>query len=133
MKLGSLKSGGRDGALVVVSRDLARRRLVPEIAPTLQAAIDDWARLEPRLAEVAAALNARDGPSEPFDEREMASPLPRAYQWADGSVYVNYMELVRRALGPEPTATMWADPLIYQGGSDAFLDPTGDILAESED
>ena len=133
MKLGSLKTGGRDGTLVVVSRDLTRRRAVPHIAPTLQAVLDDWETLSPRLAETAEAFEADGGAGEPFDAAEMASPLPRAYHWADGSAYVNYLELVRRALGPEPAATLWTDPLIYQGGSDTFLGPTDDILVESED
>jgi fumarylacetoacetate (FAA) hydrolase len=133
MKLGSLKQGGRDGTLVVVSRDLTRQRRVPEIAATLRSAIDEWARAAPRLAEVAADIEAGRGSDEPFDHALMAAPLPRAHHWAAGSAYVNYLELVSKAVGPRLTATMWADPLIYQGGSDTLLGPRDDILAESTD
>jgi len=133
MKLGSLKEGGRDGALVVVTRDLARQRRVPHIAPTLQAAIDDWQRTRPRLEAVARALEADAAAGEPFRPEAMAAPLPRSYHWAAGSAYVNYLDLVSRAVGPKLTATMWADPLIYQGGSDTLLGACDDILAESVD
>jgi fumarylacetoacetate (FAA) hydrolase len=122
MKLASLKSGGRDGALVVVSDDLTRAAPAGHVAPTLQAALDDWARAEPGLRDLAARVAA--GLGEPFDAQACASPLPRAYQWADGSAYVNHVELVRKARGAELPASFWTDPLMYQGGSDSFLAPT---------
>jgi len=127
MKLGTLK-GGRDGALAVVSHDLSSFVPVPAIAATMQAALDDWARAAPRLADVSAALDggwAAD--ARPFDPQRFHSPLPRAYQWADGSAYVNHVELVRKARGAEMPATFWTDPLMYQGGSDSFLAPTDPI------
>ncbi len=133
MKLASLKRG-RDGLLVVVSRDLKKAVAVPEIAATLQAALDDWAAMAPRLAEVAARLEA-DGEADAhdFDPAAAASPLPRAYQWADGSAYVNHVELVRKARGAEMPPSFWTDPLMYQGGSDAFLAPLDPIAVASED
>lgn len=127
MKLASLKNG-RDGKLVVVSRDLTRMASAAEIAPTMQAAIDDWARTEKPLQKMYEALNAGDIDGEAFAEDRCASPLPRAYQWADGSAYVNHVELVRKARGAEMPETFWTDPLMYQGGSDTFLSPQGDIL-----
>lgn len=133
MKLGSLK-GGRDGRLVVVSGDLSRAADAGAVAPTLQAALDDWAGLAPRLAELSAALDAGTlDDSFAFDPAAMASPLPRAYQWADGSAYLNHVELVRRARGAEMPPSFWQDPLMYQGGSDAFLGPCDDIAMASED
>lgn len=127
MKLGSLK-GGRDGTLAVVSRDLTRCRAVPEIAPTLQAALDDWERIAPLLRAVSDALDAGDAPgARPFRAEDFHSPLPRAYAWADGSAYVNHVELVRKARGAEMPPSFWTDPLMYQGGSDAFLGPTDPI------
>ncbi|MCP5179930.1 MAG: fumarylacetoacetate hydrolase family protein [Pseudomonadales bacterium] len=127
MKLASLRNG-RDGELVVVSGDLARAVRVPDIACTLQAALDDWARVGDELHDVAAELNAnRLSDAFPFDPRVCASPLPRAYQWADGSAYVNHVELVRRARGAQMPASFWHDPLMYQGGSDGFLGPSEDI------
>ncbi len=122
MKLASLKSG-RDGSLVVVSRDLTRYARAGAIAPTLQWALDDWARIAPRLADLARQLENGSVPSERFHEQHCASPLPRAYQWADGSAYVNHVELVRQARGAEMPASFWTDPLMYQGGSDTFLNP----------
>lgn len=127
MKLASLKNG-RDGKLVVVSRDLTRMADAFEIAPTLQAAIDEWDAVFPKLKAVYEALNADESQGETFDEAACASPLPRAYQWADGSAYVNHVELVRKARGAEMPASFWTDPLMYQGGSDTFLDPRGDIM-----
>jgi fumarylacetoacetate (FAA) hydrolase len=128
MKLASLKQG-RDGSLVVVSRDLTRYLPVPDIAPTLQAALDDWEALAPRLLDRAAAVEAGEGTA--FDPAQCASPLPRAYQWADGSAYVVHVELVRKARGAELPPSFWADPLIYQGGSANFIGPRDPIrLAE---
>lgn len=132
MKLASLKAGGRDGTLVVVSRDLTRAIPVPEIARTLQAALDDWTALAPKLEEAYRALNADSSAGRPFDPAEAASPLPRAYQWADGSAYVNHVELVRKARGAEMPPSFWTDPLMYQGCSDSFLAPTDPIPAATE-
>nr|WP_295832476.1 fumarylacetoacetate hydrolase family protein [uncultured Azospirillum sp.] len=132
MKLASLKAGGRDGTLVVVSRDLTRATPVPEIARTLQAALDDWTALAPKLEEAYRALNADPAAGQPFDPAGAASPLPRAYQWADGSAYVNHVELVRKARGAEMPPSFWTDPLMYQGCSDSFLAPTDPILAATE-
>ena len=134
MKLASLKQGGRDGTLVVVNRDLTRAQAVPAIAPTLQKALDHWAATEPQLREVYAALNnghARH--AIPFDPAACHSPLPRAYQWADGSAYVNHVELVRKARNAEMPASFWTDPLMYQGGSDSFVGPCDAIVGASED
>ncbi len=122
MKLASLM-GGRDGRLIVVSRDLERATDAGAIAGTMQAALDDWARMEPRLTALATALDRGAAPSFPFHPCACAAPLPRAYQWADGSGYVNHVELVRRARGAETPAHFWTDPLLYQGGSDRFLGP----------
>lgn len=125
MKLASLKSG-RDGRLVLVSSDLARCA-VSESAPTLQAALDDWASEEPRLRAQWARLESGEVAGEPFGQAACASPLPRAYQWADGSAYINHVELVRKARGAEVPASFYTDPLMYQGGSDAFLGPRDPI------
>ncbi|MDD2711679.1 MAG: fumarylacetoacetate hydrolase family protein [Simplicispira sp.] len=134
MKLATLKTGGRDGTLVVVGRDLAHCLPVPAIAPTLQAALDDWERCAPALAQVYAALNQGTAPgAQPFDAAQCHSPLPRAYQWADGSAYLNHVELVRKARGSEVPASFWSDPLMYQGGSDAFVGPCDPIDALTED
>jgi fumarylacetoacetate (FAA) hydrolase len=122
MKLASLK-GGRDGRLVVVSSDLAWFTPAEAIAPSLQAALDDWERCEPMLRALSHSLEAGAQPQERFHEHDAASPLPRAYQWADGSAYVNHVELVRKARGAELPASFWTDPLMYQGGSDGFLGP----------
>lgn len=131
MKLASLKSG-RDGHLVVVSRDLETYVDASQIAPTLQAALDDWPRTRPMLEVLSNDLNAGDVTGEPFDPSACASPLPRAYQWADGSAYVNHVELVRKARGAEMPASFWTDPLMYQGGSDSFLGPRDDIVMGDE-
>jgi fumarylacetoacetate (FAA) hydrolase len=132
MKLASLKSG-RDGALVVVSRDLSRCVAVPHVAMTLQHALDHWSEAEPRLQQVYDLLNDGkvDG-EQPFDPKACASPLPRAYQWADGSAYVTHVELVRKARGAEMPPSFWTDPLMYQGGSDSFIGPCDPILAADE-
>ena len=126
MKLASLKSG-RDGKLVVVSNDLAWYADARYICPTMQAALDDWVHLAPRLAELARDLERDVIPRKPFDEKDTASPLPRAYQWADGSAYVNHVALVRQARGADMPESFWHDPLMYQGGSDAFLGPRDPI------
>jgi fumarylacetoacetate (FAA) hydrolase len=126
MKLASLKDG-RDGRLVVVSRDLAWCAGAEAIAPTLQAALDDWERCEPLLKGLAVSLEHGSVPRLRFHEHEAASPLPRAYQWADGSAYVNHVQLVRRARGAEMPDSFWTDPLMYQGGSDGFLGPRDPI------
>jgi fumarylacetoacetate (FAA) hydrolase len=132
MKLASLRHG-RDGRLVVVSRDLSRCVAVPHIAPTLQRALEDWAHLAPRLMRVYELLNANDADgAKPFDPRDCASPLPRAYQWADGSAYVTHVELVRKARGAEMPPSFWTDPLMYQGGSDSFIGPCDPISAGDE-
>lgn len=132
MKLASLK-GGRDGRLAVVSRDLTRAALVPDIAPTLQAVMDDWEQIAPRLAAQYQALNAGEAKNSfAFDPRDCTSPLPRAYQWADGSAYVTHVELVRRARGAQMPQSFWTDPLMYQGGSDSFIGPADPILAADE-
>ena len=132
MKVASLKQD-RDGTLVVVSRDLARCVVAAGIAPTLQAALDNWADAAPHLSQLYDSLN--DGwveGEEIFRTDECASPLPRAYQWADGSAYVTHVELVRKARGAEMPPSFWTEPLMYQGGSDGFLGPTDPILAADE-
>ncbi len=127
MKLASLRDSAqrRDGRLVVVSRDLERHLDVRSIAPTLQSALDNWLEVEPALRALSARVNAGEGMA--FDPAECLSPLPRAYQWADGSAYVNHVALVRQARGAELPPSFWSDPLMYQGGSDGFLAPTEDI------
>jgi fumarylacetoacetate (FAA) hydrolase len=132
VKLASLKHG-RDGALVIASRDLSRCVAVPHIAHTLQAALDNWADAAPRLMRVYDLLN--EGPvagETPFDPRECAAPLPRAYQWVDGSAYVTHVELVRKARGADMPPSFWTDPLMYQGGSDSFLGPRDPVPAADE-
>jgi fumarylacetoacetate (FAA) hydrolase len=130
VKLASLNKG-RDGCLLVVSRDLSRAVDVPNIALTLQAALDDWEMTAPRLQEVSDLLNHGHG-GFAFEPARCASPLPRAYQWADASAYVTHVELVRKARGAEMPASFWTDPLIYQGGSDGFLGPMQPIPASDE-
>lgn len=130
MKLASLK-GGRDGRLVVVSDDLSRRADASPAASTLQAALDDWAAIVPRLEDIAAGLNAGTG-GEPFRPEDCAAPLPRAYQWADGSVYLNHMQLVRQARGAEMPETFLTDILMYQGGSDSMVGARDDIAMADE-
>ena len=131
MKLASLKQG-RDGRLVVVSRDLTRATDAFFVVPTLQAALDDWDRVAPRLADLSEQLDHGSVPSFRFHEHDCSSPLPRAYQWADGSAYVNHVELVRKARGAEMPQTFWTDPLMYQGGSDSFLGPRDPIPVADE-
>ncbi len=131
MKLASLK-GGRDGRLVVVSRDLAWCVDASPVVATLQAALDDWDRYEPQLRALADGLEHGAVPRDRFHEHEAASPLPRAYQWADGSAYVNHVALVRQARHAEMPASFWTDPLMYQGGSDGFLGPRDPIPLADE-
>jgi fumarylacetoacetate (FAA) hydrolase len=131
MKLASLKSG-RDGRLVVVSRDLHWYADASHIAPTMQAALDDWEQFAPKLELLATDLEHEAIPRERFHERDAAAPLPRAYQWADGSAYVNHVELVRKARGAEMPESFWTDPLMYQGASDSFLAPRDPIPLADE-
>lgn len=132
MKLATLKDGSRDGRLAVVSRDLTRCTDASFLVPTLQAALDDWSRISPHLETLAESLEHGAVPAERFHEHDARSPLPRAYQWADGSAYVNHVELVRKARGAEMPASFWTDPLIYQGGSDSFIDPREPIRMADE-
>src|SRR5437868_9410755 len=133
MKLATLKDGSRDGTLALVSRDLGLAIAVPEIAPTLQAALEKWRVVAPHLEKLYAQLNEGKAPgADPSDPRQAPSPLPRAYQWSDGSAYVNHVELVRRSRGATMPAEFWTDPLMYQGGSDGFLAPTDDIVFPDE-
>ena len=133
MKLATLDNGTRDGELVVVSRDLARCVAVPEIARSLQAALDAWNGAAPSLAAIADELDARRMPgSVPFDPASAKAPLPRAYQWADGSAYVNHVELVRKARGAVMPPEFWTDPLMYQGASDHMLGACEDIVLGDE-
>jgi fumarylacetoacetate (FAA) hydrolase len=132
MKLATLKDGTRDGRLIVVSRDLKSASLLPQ-ARNLQAAIDDWRSVAPHLEELTSKLNSgRVRDTLEFKSCDCHSPLPRAYQWADGSAYVNHVELVRKARGAEMPASFWTDPLMYQGGSDSFIGPCDPIRAGDE-
>ena len=133
MKLATLKEGGRDGTLVVVSRDLAVCAAVPHAAPTLQRALEEWPAAEKELREVYRLLNYRQlDRAIPFDPAAVHAPLPRAYQWADGSAYLHHAELVRKARKAEMPQSLYSDPLMYQGGSDSFIGPADDILAADE-
>jgi len=132
MKLASLKSG-RDGKLVVVSRDLTRAVSAASVAPTLQAAMDNWAESEPKLIALYDALQAGTVEGEiSFAQEQAAAPLPRCYHWADGSAYVTHVELVRKARGAELPESFWTEPLMYMGASDAFIGAQDDVLMESE-
>jgi len=134
VKLASLRNGSRDGQLLVVTRDLTRAVAVPHVAPDLQAALDDWPRLQPRLEQVALDLEDGRAPgSFPFEATQVLAPLPRAHHWVDGSAYVNHVELVRKARGAELPPSFWTDPLVYQGGSDDFLPPVADVPVPSEE
>ena len=134
MKLASYNNGRRDGQLMLVSRDLTKTVAVPAIAHTMQQLLDGWDLLKPQLQELYDALNeGMLDNAQVFDEAKCLSPLPRAYQWADGSAYVNHVELVRKARGAEMPETFWTDPLFYQGGSDSFIAPKADIPLASED
>lgn len=132
MKLASIQHG-RDGQLVVVNKALTKMVSAQDIAPTLQFALDNWTEVESKLAHLAQQLESGDIAGSDFDQNACASPLPRAYQWADGSAYVNHVELVRKARGAEMPESFWTDPLMYQGGSDSFLGPREDIKMPSDD
>ncbi len=134
MKLASLKAGGRDGTLIVVSRDLSKAVAVPGIAPTMQQAMDRWDAVEPHLRKIYNSLNEGEQLAGlfNFDETKVASPLPRAYQWLDGSAYVNHVELVRKSRGVDMPESFWTDPLMYQGTSDILLGPRDNIPVPDE-
>ena len=134
MKLATLKDGTRDGQLMVVSRDLKTAQLADGMARTLQRALDDWTFIAPQLEQLYQELNqGRARRSFDFEPANCMAPLPRAFQWADGSAYVNHVELVRKARGAELPASFWEDPLMYQGGSDDLLGPTDDIALFHEE
>ncbi|MFN8963359.1 MAG: fumarylacetoacetate hydrolase family protein [Betaproteobacteria bacterium] len=133
MKLATLRDGSRDGQLVVVSRDLTIAHHASHIASRLQQALDDWGFIAPQLNDLYVTLNeGRARHAFAFDPAQCLAPLPRAYQWADGSAYVNHVELVRRARGAEMPQSFWTDPLMYQGGSDDLLGPMEDIVCADE-
>ncbi len=127
MKLATLKDGTRDGRLIVVKRDSSAYTLATPVALRLQDALDDWARVEPQLRTLAEQLEANAVQSRPLDVSALLAPLPRAYEWIDGSAFLNHVILVRKARGAEPPPTLKTDPLVYQGGSGEFLAPTADI------
>ncbi len=133
MKLATLAGGGRDGRLAVVSTDLRRVTLATDVAPTLQAALDDWARARIALAAIARDLEAGRATDLPFDQAAALAPLPRSFHWVDGSAYVNHVELVRKSRGASMPESFWTDPLVYQGGSDDFLPPLTPAPFGSED
>jgi fumarylacetoacetate (FAA) hydrolase len=133
VKLASLKEGGRDGTLIVVNRAVTQAMKVPDIARTMQIALDDWADIAPKLEAVYVQLqNSEIKNSFTLDPLLLAAPLPRSYHWADGSAYVTHVELVRRARGVELPESFWTDPLMYMGASDAFIGPCDDVLVEDE-
>jgi fumarylacetoacetate (FAA) hydrolase len=133
MKLATLRDGTRDGRLLVVSRDLASCAPAPASAATLQKALDDWSAVLPQLQAISDEINGgKIAGTMEFNAADCAAPLPRAYQWADGSAYVNHVELVRKARGAEMPASFWTDPLMYQGGSDSFLGPLEPIRVADE-
>ncbi|MBX3626915.1 MAG: fumarylacetoacetate hydrolase family protein [Rhizobacter sp.] len=133
MKLASYKDGSRDGQLVVVSRDLSMAHYANGIASRLQQVLDDWNFLSPQLEDLSVSLNhGRARHAFPFDPAMCMAPLPRAYQWADGSAFINHVELVRKARNAEMPESFYTDPLMYQGGSDDFLGPCDDIVVPSE-
>ena len=134
MKLATLKDGSRDGQLAVVSRDLSIAQHAAGVATRLQIVLDDWRFFAPQLEEIYQALNqGRARHTFAFDPKQAMAPLPRAFQWADGSSYVNHIELVRKARGAEMPPSFWTDPLMYQGGSDDLLGPHDDIVSASEE
>ncbi len=133
MKLATYKDGSRDGQLVVVSRDLGSAHYATGIATRLQQVLDDWSFLSPQLQDVYDSLNqGRARHAFPFDPVQCMAPLPRAYQWVDGSAYINHVELVRKARNAEVPASFYADPLMYQGGSDDFMGPCDPVVVASE-
>jgi fumarylacetoacetate (FAA) hydrolase len=132
MKLATLRDGTRDGKLIVVKRDGSLYVPATGVAPTLQAALDDWARAEPALRELAAGLERGDTTGVMLDPTRLAAPLPRAYEWVDGSAFLNHVILVRKARGAEPPATLRSDPLVYQGGSGDMLGPRDDLPLPDE-
>jgi fumarylacetoacetate (FAA) hydrolase len=133
MKLASLRSGGRDGILIIVNRDLSRYTTAPAIATRLQEVLDNWNELAPQLREVYEKLNRNKiDNARPLDTRALAAPLPRAYQWLDGSAYLTHVERVRKARGADMPESFLTDPLMYQGGSDVLLGPNDAILAAEE-
>ena len=133
MKLATYKDGSRDGQLVVVSRDLGTAHYATGIASRLQQVLDDWGFLAPQLQDLYEQLNAGRAPHAfPFEPERCMAPLPRAYQWADGSAYINHVELVRKARNAEVPESFYTDPLMYQGGSDDFLGPCDDVVVPSE-
>jgi fumarylacetoacetate (FAA) hydrolase len=127
MRLATLRDGTRDGALLVIHPDGQRYALATDIAHNMQRALDAWGEYEPRLRARAAALEAGEVEAHPLDFTKLAPPLPRAYEWVDGSAYINHIVLVRKARGAEPPETLETDPLVYQGGSGVLLGPTQDI------
>ncbi len=134
MKLATLANGTRDGQLLVVSRDLKRAVPVPQVAQTLQQALDRWHELAPSLQQASDALEAGRATGRfAFEPARVLAPLPRAHHWVDGSAYVNHVELVRKARGAVMPPSFWTDPLVYQGGSDDFIPPTGDVPCPSEE
>ncbi|MHA6732258.1 fumarylacetoacetate hydrolase family protein [Devosia sp. A369] len=133
MKLATLENGTRDGRLIVVSRDLKHYADASAVAPSLQRALDNWSSVAPQLLAIASMLDSGVMTGQAFDEAQALSPLPRAYQWADGSAYVNHVELVRKARNAPMPETFWTDPLMYQGGSDAFLAPRAPIVMPQDE
>ncbi|MEQ1486117.1 fumarylacetoacetate hydrolase family protein [Methyloglobulus sp.] len=133
MKLATLKTGDRDGILVVVNRELTKAKLVPHIALTLQAALDNWDEVEPELQKAYQLINEGEGDYIPFDPYRIAAPLPRAYQWLDGSAYLSHVERVRKARGADMPNSLFDDPLMYQGASDNMLGACDPIEVASED
>jgi fumarylacetoacetate (FAA) hydrolase len=132
LKLATLRDGTRDGRLIVVKRDNSAYAMATNVALTLQAALDDWAHKEPQLRNLAAQLEAGAVQSRPLDVSALLPPLPRAYEWIDGSAFLNHVILVRKARGAEPPPTLKTDPLVYQGGSGDLLAPTADIPLADE-
>src|SRR3990167_2301933 len=133
MKLATYKDASRDGQLVVVSRDLSTAHYATGIASKLQQVLDDWNFMSPQLQDLYEQLNnGKSRHAFPFEPAQCMAPLPRAYQWADGSAFINHVELVRKARHAEVPASFYTDPLMYQGGSDDFLGPCDDVLVASE-
>ena len=133
MKLATYRDGSRDGQLIVVSRDLGLAHYASGIATRLQQVLDDWNFLSPQLEELSQTLNhGKARHAFAFEPARCMAPLPRAYQWADGSAFINHVELVRKARGADVPESFYTDPLMYQGGSDHLLGPTDDIVCASE-